>query len=365
MKYVVKHLGMLLGAIAALYGVALGVTLLLVPNPRLEGGLDTRAAGHTLFMTEPKYMFLNRQRLTGAERKMIVVGASNAAGGFPQKTLATMIPDAVVHNLSIPGANMTEIRESVDLIRDVQSAKARRNTNYVIGIWYGVFADDSVKWSTPDRHAGDTDLDIEAYRYGFYRRTPAGPVPSLPTEYLDLGVTMIHPLLSLDYAARQSNKVLEALGLKHEKKEHLTDADRNATIVDELQRQIYLKFWADTIQLPHLSDSSFQALAQTISEIVADGGQVTVVNMAIPRWHAERSPYEAEYEQKRDLVMAAFAGHPQVSYLELRGLDGDDDFFDEVHPKPRVVPEWCGQLAATVADRMTRDTVSGLTAKRD
>ena len=31
-----------------------------------------------------------------------------------------------------------------------------------------------MRWNTPDRHQGDTDLDIERYRYGFYRRTEQG-----------------------------------------------------------------------------------------------------------------------------------------------------------------------------------------------
>ena len=96
--------------------------------------------------------------------------------GFRPARLQQLVPQATVHNLAIGGANMTEVRQMVDLVLEVQSPAAQRRNLFVIGAWYGLFADDRARWYTPDRHPGDTDLDIERYRYGFYRRTADGPV---------------------------------------------------------------------------------------------------------------------------------------------------------------------------------------------
>jgi len=50
--------GWLLASIAFLYAVILGVTLVLGPMPHREGGLETRRAPRTLYMTEPKVLLL-------------------------------------------------------------------------------------------------------------------------------------------------------------------------------------------------------------------------------------------------------------------------------------------------------------------
>lgn len=352
MKIIALHFARLVGALVVLYVVLLGASLALVPNTTPNGALDTGIARQTLFMTEPKYMMLNRDQLAGPEPKVMLIGASNTVIGLRQSVMSPLLPNVPVNNLAIGGANMTEIRESVDFVNEVQSPAVRHNNIFVIGVWYGLFADDSVKWYTQDRNGGDTDLDIEAYRYGFYRRTPQGPVPVLPPEYLPQGVTAIHPLLAFDYSSRQFNKLLGKLGIKHEKPE-FTDEVRNAMVVTDAQRTEFLDFWRDTIKYPHLSDKSYAELARIIDKVTADGGQVVVADLPIPRWHAAASPYQAEYRARIEKLMATYANRPQVTYVKIQGVDADDNFYDEVHPKPRVVPEWCRQVAAAVRPKLS------------
>lgn len=352
MKIIALHFGRLLGALVVLYAVLLCVSSVLVPNTTPHGALDTGIAHQTLFMTEPKYMMMNRDRLAEPEQKVLLIGASNTVMGFRQSVMSKQLPNVPVHNLAIGGANITEIRESVDFINEVQAPAVRQKNIYVVGIWYGLFADNQVKWYTPDRNGGDTDLDIEAYRYGFYHRTASGPAPVLPPQYLPAGVTAIHPLLAFDYSSRQFNNLLGKLGIRHAKPE-FTDDVRNAMVVSQSERPKFLAFWNDSIKQPHLSDKQFAELGRMIDGITANGGQVVVVDLPIPHWHAQASPYEAEYRERTDRLMAAYVNHPQVSYVKIHGVDADDNFYDEVHPKPRIVPEWCRQVAVAVRERLS------------
>jgi hypothetical protein len=91
---------------------------------------------------------------------------------------------------------MTEVGEVIDLVQQVQSEEARRHEIFVLGIWYGMFGEDRLRWYTPDRSPVDTDIDIERYRHGFERRTAHGPVPIAPWQF-DAAVTAIYPFLYL------------------------------------------------------------------------------------------------------------------------------------------------------------------------
>ena len=186
MKAILRQSGLLLIALAAIYGALLAVTLVVVPRPDEAAGLDTATAGQTLFMTEPKYIYLNRRQLRSEVPQVVLLGASNVVVGLRQPEVASLVKGATVHNLAIGGANMTEVQQVFDLVHEMQSPAGRHRTVYVVGIWYGMFFENRQHWYTPDRHPGDTDIDIERLRYGFCRRGASGVVSVLPPAYLDV-----------------------------------------------------------------------------------------------------------------------------------------------------------------------------------
>lgn len=346
MKPILKQLAALVAALAGLYGVALAVTLVLVPRNDAVDRLDAGRAGTSLYMTEPKYVFLARTRLDTPADKVVLVGASNMLVGFRQTQVQAQLPDTEVHNLSVGGSNITQVGQIVDLVREVQSPEARQHTTWVIGLWYGLFADDHARWYTDDRHGGDTDIDIERYRYGFYRRTDHGPAAVLPPQRLDTGVTLIHPYLVLDRVARDLTKTLRSRIAA--KPKVITDDERNAVVLSDAQKQDYLAFWRKYMgNATALSDTPFQTLQRTVDTILADGGRVVLVDMPIPPWHRSGSPLAADYERRIAPVFAALRARPGVSVMPAF-VGADLDFSDEVHPKPRVTPQWAQQLATTM-----------------
>lgn len=343
MKPLLVQLARLGAAILALYACLLGIALLVVPLANDRGPLDTTRAASSLFLTEPKYVFMARSGLATASDKLIVLGASNALVGLRQRELAPLLPELEVHNLAVGGSNITQLEQIVELVREVQTPAQRRHDTFVLGLWYGVFASDQARWNTPDRHPGDTDIDIERYRYGFCRRGEHGAVPLLPPQYLRTGAALIHPYLVADRLARDVTQSLrERLQGKPPK---LTDQQRNARVVTEPERRQYLAFWHDYMgSVEQLSGASFQRLEHLVNTVLADGARVVLVDMPIPRWHAEGSPLHADYARRMARLLPELEARDGVAVIRLAG--DDDDFSDEVHPKPRVTPGWAESLAA-------------------
>ncbi|HUN45176.1 MAG TPA: hypothetical protein VMU85_01590 [Stellaceae bacterium] len=344
MGAILKQCLVTLGFLAGLHLAILGGTLLLYPFPVQKGGLDTASAPDTLFTTEPKYVFLDRAPLRSDKRQLILLGASNVVAGFKLRELQPLLPDMVVHNLAIGGSNVTEMREVVSLVQDELDPAARRRTIYVIGLWYGMFVANENHWATPDRHAGDTDIDIERYRYGFYRRTAEGPVAVVPTRFLDYALVAIQPYLALDRFARDAQDFLT------HRPPPLTDEQRNAASLSDEEKTRLLANWTKYMGVPGpIADQQFEELARTVDDILASGSKVILVALPLPQWHERQSPYQASYVEKKNRLLARLATRPGVAILSLEDLDADPNFQDEVHPKPRVSHLWAERLANVVA----------------
>jgi len=366
MKNVVVKLARLALSLLALYGALLLVAWLLVPREPDSQRIDTARAADTLYLTEPKYVFMARPRLRTSAPKLLLLGASNTMAGFKQRELQPLLPDFEVHNLAVGGANLTEVSQVADLVREVQAPAARRQTSYVIGLWYGLFASDAARWNTPDRHAGDTDIDIERYRYGFYHRTANGAEPLLEPRWLGAAETLVLPYLALDRLARDLTVSLRA-GLSG-KARKLTDAERNARVISPDEQQEYLAFWRGYMGgEPRLSDEQFARLRALVDMLLADGSRVVLVDMPIPSWHARGSALAADYRERMSRLGPALAARPGVTWLPMGepASDGDDQFSDEVHPKPRVSPRWAARLAEALHAMRLNVSSTNPTASND
>jgi hypothetical protein len=347
MKSLLVQLARLGGALVALYGALLALTLVLRPGVRGHERLDSARAGESLYLTEPKYVFFSRSRLDTEQDKVLVLGASNALVGFKQRELQGMLPDREVHNLSVSGSNITQLRQVVQLIQEVQSPSARRHNTFVLGLWYGTFAADRARWETPDRHAGDTDIDLERYRYGFYTRGEDGAEPLLPPSMLDTGARLVHPYLVLDALTRDVTQSFRArLSGKPRK---LTDAERDQRSVGQGEQAGYLAFWRDYMGgLERLEDAPLRALQRTVDDILKASGRVVLVDLPLPAWHSSGSPLHADYARRMQELLPALEQRDGVRVLRLSG-DTSEDFSDEVHPKPKVTARWSRTLATFLA----------------
>lgn len=342
---ILRQVAALLLCLALLYIGLLGLSLSLVPRPSQVRGLDASLASHTIFMTQPKYIYLNRTRLRKSSGKIVLVGASNVNAGFNLPELRTLLPPTgSVHKLAIDGANMTEVGQVIDLIQQVQSEDARRHEIFVLGIWYGMFGQDRLRWYTPDRSPGDTDIDIERYRYGFEWRTAHGPVPVVQWQNVDAAVTAIYPFLFLDKLSRDA---LEWLSDKY----HGQPKDLDTVVMTEDERDTIMNYWSGVMGPARLStlDEQFATLRRSCDEILKQGSELILVDLPLPKWHKQRSPYQGYYENRRAQLVRQWTGRSGFVYLDMPGLDNDADFYDDVHPRPRITKLWARRLAATLS----------------
>jgi hypothetical protein len=347
MRAILKQGLFLLIALVAIYAALWALSYVLAPAVNQGSGLDSGLCGDTIFMTDPKYVFLNRAALRPDAPRIVFVGASNTVVGFKQREVQPLLLNAEVDNLSVGGSNITQIAQVVDLVQDLQDSAARRRTTFVIGIWYGMFTQDGFRWDTPDRHKGDTDIDIERYRYGFYQRTENGPKQILPSNELQLGVALIHPYLVFDELSRVASKELR--DRMFGRPPVRTDAERNASVVSEADKEAALKYWRDQMHSNGtIAGEQFVVLRDLIDRIRAQGSRVVLVDLPIPRWHAERSPFYSDYLKHKKALLSTLEGREGISYLEMVDQTSDIDFSDEVHPKPRVTRQWAARVAALI-----------------
>lgn len=330
-----------------LYGVTLALSFLIAPAAPQDGRIDAWSAGGTLFLTSPKYAVLGRSTLNVPGRKVLLVGASNTGLGFRPATLQPLVPCALVSNLAIGSANISELREMIDLVHEVQNPAARSGDIFVIGVWYGMFIDTAQLWRGNDRHRGDTDVDIELYRYGFYRRGAAGPVAVLPPRWLRLGVTLIRPYLLLEKLARDSTDVLRHALFARQPE--LTDGDRERMVMSPAARQDALAYWRDTIgPRGAISPAQIDLLRDTIEALLQANEKVVLADLPLPAWHRDASPYQAAYASASRELFAHFANRPGFAALRMPDLDNDADYSDEVHAKPHLARVWAARLAGVL-----------------
>jgi hypothetical protein len=355
MKPVISQLGLLALSSLTVYLLMLGITLVYAPPQWSASGMDTAQASRTLFATEPKYVFLNRSMLDSTRNKVLILGASNGVVGLKQDQLQNLVRGAEINNLSVGGSNVTQLRQIADLVHEVQGTEARRHNTFVIGSWFGLFVDDRQRWGKADRNFGDTDIDIERYRYGFFRRGAEGAVAVLPPKWLAVGVLAIHPYLVIDKMARDAKKLIRQVAA--DRSSDLSDAERNAITLREQDKKRYLEFWDGYMGgSSKLSDAQFRAFSELVEKIVIAGGRVVVVDLPLPPWHAQRSPYYAEYRRRTQQLFDELQSRLDIHVVSLQHDAVDDDFSDEVHPKPKVAPLWAQQLAAVLNKQFTADS---------
>ncbi len=347
MKYILRQAALTAVIFSILYAGVLALSYVLVPEPPHNGSMDVWAAGDTLYLTTPKYAFLGRDTLNVPDRKVVLLGGSNTGTGFRQAQVQALMPCAKVSNLAIGNANISELSEIIDLVHDVQDDAARKTNTFVIGVWFGMFVDTAQRWPGADRQHGDTDIDIERYRYGFYRRTPAGPVPVLPAAWLRAGVVLIRPYLLMEKVARDVTARLRQAVF--DRPPELTDADRELIVFKDKDKADALAYWHQTMGPTQAVSAEQVALLQaTIDKLLQSGENVVLVDLPLPAWHRDASPYQAGYEKAVQPVFDHFEGRPGFAGLRMADLAADQDYSDEVHPKLHLARVWAARLASVL-----------------
>jgi hypothetical protein len=355
LKHILRQTALTLLSFAFLYVLLGSVSFLVFPDPSGGGPRDFQSAERTLYMTVPKYVFLGRSVLDNPDRKVILVGASNTSVGFRQTMVQANLGCADVSNLGMGGANISEIKQVIDLVHEVQSEQDRKLNTSVIGTWFGMFVDSDVKYAEGDRHRGETDIDIERYRYGFYRRTPDGPVAVLPPKWLDWGVMALRPFLLFEKLARQARAGVN-LVLTGRTTALRTDDERASVAMSEQEKQAALEYWKVSMGgKDEISRAQVDVLKETIEALLGSDEKVVLVDLPIPAWHRDASPYQRGYQEALKGLFQQFGRRPNFASLSMDDLDQNLDYSDEVHAKWHLTQVWSTRLAMLLNSFVCRE----------
>ncbi|WP_322050903.1 hypothetical protein [Paraburkholderia bannensis] len=342
----------LVAACLVLYAVLIAVALLAFPPPGRGVAFDTATAPSTVFETEAKYLVLNRHVLGTPGTRVVLLGASNTVGGFPVKLTQAALPGASVVSAAVSGSNVTQIHEAFELTRSAIGPADRARTVYVIGLWYGVFVGDATHWTHAAGQPVQTAVDTELYRYDFYRREPHGPMPVVPERLLPAATVAIYPVIALEKLVRVVTEPVRSAFLGAQPGR--TDSERNAYVASASDKRDQTAYWLASFPDNRIDMSQFAALEALVNEARADRSPVVVVNLPIPAWHSAAVRYDADYLKQVDAFIARHADDPLFASVDMRDMNNDTWFSDEVHPKPRVVPLWVRRIAAPVGNFVAR-----------
>jgi hypothetical protein len=328
------------------YGIALGLSLLAFPlsSDNRTGTIDLRFADSTIYRTEPKAIVMDRSPLMGPGPSVVMLGASAVQIGFRTPELAALVPNRRVHNLGLGSANVSEIKEIIDLLFEVVPPERRKDLTFVIGLWYGLFIDDQARW-----HGKPTDLDVEMLRYGLYRLSGDSRFePRLPPAWLPFASVVLRPMLALDYVIKGSLRPLRQLV----EKGVTGPRDLDLVQVDETAKRKALDYWRAQVGSPdgRLKDEQFETMITMLRHVSDQGVRVLLVDLPIPNWHATRSATFADYQQRKARLLEAAAEIPGIEYRSFQDLSEDGDFYDDVHPRPSIRWKWINRLAESLAE---------------
>jgi hypothetical protein len=355
MRFILRQLAITATCLVGLYLFGLALSFLIYPS---DAGADTRdvgLAGGSLYMTEPRFAFLNIQQFKAPGRKLIVLGASNAGYAFRAKALNAAIPCASVYDYAIGGANISQVAETADLISGTQDTAGHRDDLFVVGVWYGMFADSATHWHIDFRQPGDTDLDLELYRYGFYHRGPNGPVANVPASLFDAAVVAIRPYLAIERLTRDVTASLRHRFLKRQPV--MTDAEREGIVVTDTQRKIILADWQQSMgNTSEISAAQTKLFGDMVKRLLLGGSKVIVLDLPLPHWHEIASPYYLGYQNMLSGLQSEFKSDSAFTFMQMKDLNADSAYSDEVHPKPHLAAIWRQRLAEVASPMLCKST---------
>jgi hypothetical protein len=128
----------------------------------------------------------------------------------------------------------------------------------------------------------------------------------------------------------------------------------------EKQKQDALVYWRLGMgSKDEISAEQVVVLTRIVDGLLLAGEQVVLADLPIPAWHRDASPYDPGYRRALQAVVQKFADRPGFKFLSMPDLDGNLDYSDEVHAKPRLAKVWSTRLAETLEPLVCKEGSKG------
>ena len=301
---------------------------------------------------------------------LIVAGASSAQEGFQPRIMQTVVPHLLTHNLAMGGANISEVDQIIDhALKSELRTDILSNSLLVLAVSYAMFVPDEKRWRDPIfvppaaiiQEQVQTDVEREALRCpnacdrdsAFYKMAPRWMVSLAKLRYvLFLPVVQHLPPHPGDPILENSIWKQDLLNLI-EPPSSVSSAEKEPSPNSEsylVKAHRQMDFLTEYMGKPEgvLHSEQFEKLNELIKKIRGHGMRVAVVDMPLPSWHREKSPFFVPYREKLSASLALHTEDKGVVLVDMASAIPDDEFRDSVHPKAEAAEHWAKVLVESL-----------------
>jgi hypothetical protein len=329
-----RQIAITLALMLGWYALLRAPVALLYPNDP-EAPIDTCVANTPLAGESPNIVLYEIDRLERpAERRMVVLGSSNAMLSLRPEDLKAKLPGWQIVNLSIPTSNVHQAFQVVTLATAISDRRTLENTVFVLGTYPGLYARAKSLW-----HKDSSPLAREMLRYGLYRAESdeEDPTPIFGYRLAWLTKDFYRTFLAAKNlgAAFDANAELVGQGkspnlepfrgARSEPCHFRTkpaSAKRRAMDIRKRARQIGTH--------SRLEDEQFEELAKLALTVRSSGARLVITEMTVPEWM--RLEHFEFYRNQKQSFIRDLAHDPGVFYLDLKDVVPDVFMGDSTHP---------------------------------
>jgi len=389
----VKNLLMNLGVLCPLYVAFAIYAGSLVTHDQLPI-VDTEFAHISPYGTEPKYLLWNLHKFGSDDKKIIVVGASNARDGFRPEYMSKFLPDYEIHNAALAASEIKEVIKTTKLVLDEIPESKRSEAVFVYGAFFGNFLETS--WGFNNRL---TNIEVEQLRYGLYKNSGQEIVPQVwdplmpwledflrPFAIVDTHIKpkiqpYIDSVISRLRSGWQDIRNLRELWVKQapqnltpEPPAKINAPPRDNTVAEtkkykvqdgyirqendppEEKMQSYLEFWRTFVNTKDYSvpDHQLKYVTELAEVVLSAGAKFVIADIPSPLWMKERSSHFANYQQKKHNFFNPILANEDAYYVDLVEIADPKNYIDSSHPTAEGAMMWSEKLANFVSDRVIK-----------
>ena len=266
--------------------------------------------------------------------KLIFMGASSVVRGFRLEDWKQLAPDLDVHNAAMPGATTQGMLSLWAHIQRSMPIHLVNQSVIVLGVMYGLFTD-----VRPDYVAKE---DIRLAPLYWLKADVWGK-----EHFWNSIKLQTYRYFALDASARELfSKILKT----DRYIPRYSDGTEEPTTQPHIDA---LTEWAQNMGNANMINPvRYDELESLIKKIRQFGFKIMVVNMPLPSWHIQGSPYDKPFCDKLNRLMDRLVTADKgIYYIDLHRRSPDNDFYDSTHPKREAARKWSKWLQQALADR--------------
>ncbi len=307
-------------------------------NQQLDTG--SRASDVAFGTLGASAVVYNRRPLMQNHPQVILIGSSNFQH-YSANAIASEMPGVSASNMAVDGSDLADFRLIVNLAYEALPALPSDKHTFVFGLWYGEFI----------QGVGQKFLDTELVRYGLYQKVEDDRARlKIPRATLPVAVAALRPLIILKRAwepltAVTISVVNDILGQPRPAAIDSAAQDGAPNLSDAEKRALIERRSAEGNRV---SDDVLAKLMPIAKRISDRGDRLVLVDLPLPRWHAQAVPAATDYSSRKQAYFAEVLRLPGIYYVDMEGIATDADFYDSVHLRPNA----CFELAHRVGQAL-------------